>query len=46
MFYFKGLPEGFEYPKPQIVKELVINPGQPEIKNLDFVVQRVKRGPQ
>jgi hypothetical protein len=43
VLYFMIVPEGFAYPNPQIVKELVINPGQAEIKNLDFVLQRVKK---
>jgi hypothetical protein len=43
VLYFIIVPEGFAYPKPQIVKELVVNPGQAEIKNLDFVLQREKR---
>jgi hypothetical protein len=38
--YFNSLPDGFEYPRPQIVKELNIEPGQAAIENLDFVLSR------
>jgi hypothetical protein len=38
--YFNSLPDGFAYPRPQIVKQLDIEPGQPSIKNLDFTLQR------
>ena len=38
--YFNGLPDGFAYPKPQIVKQLDITPGQADIVNLDFTLQR------
>ena len=38
--YFNGLPDGFAYPKPQVVKELEIKPGQADIQNLDFTLQR------
>jgi beta-lactamase regulating signal transducer with metallopeptidase domain len=38
--YFNSLPDGFVYPDPQIVKDLDIQPGQADIGNLDFVLQR------
>ena len=38
--YFNSLPDGFAYPKPQVVKNLNIEPGQPDIANLDFTLQR------
>ena len=38
--YFNSLPDGFAYPKPQVVKNLDIEPGQPNIENLDFTLQR------
>jgi hypothetical protein len=43
LLYFNSVPEGFVYPNPQIVKELVINPGQAEVKDLDFVLQRANK---
>jgi hypothetical protein len=42
--YFNSLPDGFEYPRPQIVKELDIGPGQAAIENLDFVLSRKPAG--
>jgi len=39
-FYFNGLPDGFEYPDPQIVKQLNIEPMQAEIRDLNFTLQR------
>ncbi len=38
--YFNALPEGFAYPQPQIVKQLDIQPGQADVQNLDFTIQR------
>jgi hypothetical protein len=38
--YFDGLPDGFAYPDPQIVKHLQIKSGQRDIENLDFSIQR------
>ncbi len=38
--YFNSLPEGFAYPKPQVIKLLDIQPGQTNIENLDFTLQR------
>jgi hypothetical protein len=38
--YFDALPEGFAYPQPQIVKHLDIQPGQADVQNLDFTIQR------
>ncbi len=38
--YFNSLPDGFVYPKPQVVKLLDIQPGQPDIENLDFTLER------
>ena len=38
--YFDALPDGFAYPDPQIVKRLDIKPGQADIQNLDFTIQR------
>ncbi len=41
--YFNSLPDGFAYPHPQVVKRLDIDSAQPEIKNLDFTLQRKSR---
>jgi hypothetical protein len=38
--YFSGLPDGFAYPKPQVVKEVEIKPGQADIQHLDFILER------
>lgn len=38
--YFNSLPTGFAYPDPQIIKQFDIQPDQPEIKHLNFVLQR------
>lgn len=38
--YFNAIPRGFEYPDPQIVKELEIEAGQQVIENLDLVLLR------
>jgi hypothetical protein len=38
--YFDALPEGFAYPQPQTVKHLDIQPGQADVQNLDFTIQR------
>jgi hypothetical protein len=38
--YFSGLPDGFAYPKPQVVKELEIKPGRADIQHLDFTLER------
>jgi len=38
--YFNSLPDGFVYPDPQIVKRLEVKPGQANIENLNFTVQR------
>ena len=40
VLYFSGLPDGLAYPNPQVVKELNIEPGQSDIQNLDFTLQR------
>ena len=39
-FYFNALPEGFKYPRPQIVKRLDIQAGQAAIEDLDFTLER------
>jgi hypothetical protein len=38
--YFNGLPDGFVYPNPQIVKSLELKSGQADIENVDFTLQR------
>ena len=38
--YFNGLPDGYAYPAPQVVKHLRIKPGQGDIQGLDFTLQR------
>jgi hypothetical protein len=38
--YFSGLPDGFAYPNPPIVKEIDIKSGKPDIENLDFTIRR------
>ena len=38
--YFNSLPDGFEYPKPQIAKRLQIKRVEGEIKNIDFMLER------
>ncbi len=38
--YFNGLPEGFVYPRPQIVKQLKLEPGQESVTHLDFTLER------
>ena len=38
--YFNSLPDGFAYPKPQVVKQLDIEPNQPDIENLNFTLER------
>jgi hypothetical protein len=38
--YFSGLPDGFAYPKPQVVKELEIKTRQADIQNLDLTLLR------
>ncbi len=38
--YFNSLPDGFAYPRPQIVKRLDVQPGQAAIENLNFTLQR------
>jgi hypothetical protein len=40
--YFNGLPTGYAYPKPQIVKHLEIKQGQGNIQDLDFTLRRQK----
>jgi hypothetical protein len=42
--YFNGLPDGFAYPKPQMVKDLEIKPGQADIQNLNFTLERQADG--
>ena len=42
--YFNSLPDGFAYPKPQIVKQLVLNAGQADIDDLDFTLRRKPEG--
>jgi beta-lactamase regulating signal transducer with metallopeptidase domain len=39
-FYFNSLPDGFEYPKPQIARRLQIKPAEGDVKNLDFTIER------
>jgi beta-lactamase regulating signal transducer with metallopeptidase domain len=39
-FYFNSLPDGFEYPNPQIAKRLQIKPAEGDIKNFDFTIER------
>ncbi len=39
-FYFNSLPDGFEYPKPQIAKRLQIKSAGGDIKNFDFTIER------
>lgn len=38
--YFNALPNGFVYPRPQIIKNLDIRKGQENISNLDFTLER------
>jgi hypothetical protein len=38
--YFNSVPDGFKYPRPQIVKRLEIGPRQAAIKDLDFTLER------
>ncbi len=38
--YFNSLPDGFNYPDPQIVKRLDLKPGQADIENLNFTLPR------
>jgi hypothetical protein len=38
--YFNALPDGFKYPRPQIIKRLDIQPDQTTIENLDFTLER------
>ena len=38
--YFEFVPDGFKYPRPQIIKRLEIEPGQAAIKDLDFILER------
>ncbi len=42
--YFSGLPDGFRYPQPQVIKDLEIKAGQADIQNLDFTVERKTDG--
>jgi hypothetical protein len=39
---FRGVPDGFDYPKPEIVKQLDIQPGQPPINDLTLTLPRRK----
>ncbi len=38
--YFNGLPAGFEYPDPQIVKEFEVKKGQADIESVEIVLER------
>jgi beta-lactamase regulating signal transducer with metallopeptidase domain len=38
--YFNALPDGFEYPDPQIIKRVKISAEQPAIKDLNFTLKR------
>ncbi len=38
--YFNSLPDGFAYPKPQVIKHLDIDAEEPDIANLDFTLER------
>ena len=38
--YFNALPDGFAYPKPQIIKRLSIQAGQGAVSGLDFTLKR------
>ncbi|HVX14213.1 MAG TPA: carboxypeptidase regulatory-like domain-containing protein [Pirellulales bacterium] len=38
--YFSGLPSGFIYPEPRIMKRLEITAGQDAVENLDFTLYR------
>jgi beta-lactamase regulating signal transducer with metallopeptidase domain len=39
-FYFNALPDGFKYPRPQIIKRLDIQAGQAAVKDLIFTLDR------
>jgi thiol-disulfide isomerase/thioredoxin len=41
--YFNSLPEGFVYPRPQIVKRLDITAGQEAVEGLDFTIPRTEK---
>ncbi len=43
--YFNALPDGFEYPDPQIVKHLEVGSGQADIEDLNFTISRRSDGP-
>ena len=38
--YFNSVPDGFTYPKPQIIKKLEILSGSDDIHDLDFTIPR------
>jgi hypothetical protein len=38
--YFNGLPDGFVYPDPQIIKHLDIDPAAGDVEGLEFTLQR------
>lgn len=38
--YFSGLPEGFKYPVPPLLKQIQIAPGQQAIEGLEFTAPR------
>ena len=42
-FYFNGLPDGYAYPDPQIIKHLKIQTGQGAIRGVDFTIPRRSR---
>ncbi len=42
--YFNSLPDGFAYPRPQVIKHLDIEPAQDDIENLDFTLERQAKG--
>ncbi|HEV7223119.1 MAG TPA: carboxypeptidase regulatory-like domain-containing protein [Pirellulales bacterium] len=41
--YFNSLPDGFLYPKPQIIKRLDIAAGQDAVEGLDFTIPRTEK---
>ena len=45
-FAFRGVPEGFDYPKPEFVKQLDIKAGQAPIDDLQFTLPRRSPGAQ
>ena len=41
--YFNALPDGFEYPRPQIIHKLTIESGQDDVEGLKFELKRKPR---